>query len=126
MKALDLLLMIITANVLFMILSGIGCYMAPGTVNINLGQLSLDTLFGTGAGIVLALAVVGILGRQLNPIAWAFVGGFIFIWSVNVGVLAGFVGIGEYFTWYTKLFIDIVGGILATIGALELHSGVRL
>lgn len=129
MKALDLLFMIITVNILYMILSGIGCYAAPGTVSINLNLLLSDGFFGiTGGSIAIAggLAALATIGKYISGIGSIFAVAFLAIWVLNISTIDAQFGISNIFPWFITLFSYLVGPLLAIMGALEFQTGVKL
>ena len=124
MKAVDLLLMLMTFNVVWAIISGLGCYSSNG-IGVDFDFMIVEV--ATFVTILTAcLAAYGLVGRFLNPIGSAFFIAFTGLWAFNITTLDGFIGISNYFGWIPTLFTLIVGPIIGILGALELQTGVRL
>jgi cell division protein FtsX len=120
MKAMDLLLMVLTFNILFVIISSIGCYSTghPFTI-LDFGTTAFVALLGVGLG------VTGFSLGFLKPIGATFFAAFLTIWTINVNNFNTFIQFTDKVPWLLALLI-LVGGIIGILGAIELQTGVRL
>ena len=123
MKAIDLLLMLMTFNVVWAILSGTGCFTNSSSVSFDFMTVEIATFITI---LSACLAAYGLVGRFLNPIGSAFFLAFTGLWSFNVTTLDAFVQFSSSLGWLPVLLTLIVGPIIGILGALEIQTGVRL
>ena len=123
MKGMDLALMMLTFNITFFILQGIGCFSLGSTVNLDAFAIAIGLFVAT---LTAGVAASSVFASWFKPLGVAFAVAFTGIWTANIYILDGIVHFTNPFPWLSTLLILIIGPLLGIIGAYEMQSGVKI
>ena len=123
MKAIDLVLMLLTFNVLFVIINGVGCYGNIETISFAPVTLTFAAFITMMTGV---LAASGVASSFMKPIGSGFAFAFTLFWSMNVSLMDSYVHFTDKFGWMFSLLVFVIGPIIGILGGLEFQTGVKV
>jgi len=120
MKSNDILLYILSFNIVWTLLSI--TFSTSNTLSFNGMVIAVGALQTVLIGV---LAAIGLTGKFLYPIGSAYFLAFTAFWTFNVTLMDSFIHFTTIFSWSGTLLLFIIGPVIGIFGALSYQTGVQ-